>query len=153
MTLRGKPMLDRLTDSLNFNTQALVLRAERQRVIAGNIANADTPGFAARDFDFNAALKQATAGQRQAGPAAPGAAQVLRTQGGHLGGSRIETQLNKGDGPALDYTVSTQASADQNTVDMDRERSNFVDNAVRYEATLRFINGQVRTMLSAIQGQ
>ena len=42
---------------------------------------------------------------------------------------------------------------DNNTVDLDRERANFVDNTVRYEATLRFINGNAKTMLSAIQGQ
>ena len=47
----------------------------------------------------------------------------------------------------------TPAAMDGNSVDMDRERGNFVDNAVRYEATLRFINGQSKTILSAIQGQ
>ena len=45
------------------------------------------------------------------------------------------------------------AALDKNTVDMDRERANFVDNAVRFEATLRFINNGVSTMLSAIKGQ
>ena len=53
----------------------------------------------------------------------------------------------------LATTVQTQPSLDKNTVDMDRERANFTDNAVRYEATLRFLNGQAKTMLSAIQGQ
>ena len=42
---------------------------------------------------------------------------------------------------------------DNNSVDLDRERASFVDNAVRYETTLRFINGSARTILSAIQGQ
>jgi flagellar basal-body rod protein FlgB len=51
------------------------------------------------------------------------------------------------------YTVQTQPSADSNSVDLDRERANFVDNSVRYEATLRFINGHSKTILSAIQGQ
>ena len=49
--------------------------------------------------------------------------------------------------------MQTQPSLDNNSVDLDRERANFVDNAVRYEATLRFINGNAKTMLSAIQGQ
>ena len=53
----------------------------------------------------------------------------------------------------LGYSVAAQPSLDNNTVDLDRERANFVDNAVRYEATLRFINGNAKTMLSAIQGQ
>jgi len=53
----------------------------------------------------------------------------------------------------LGYAMQSQPSLDNNSVDMDRERAAFVDNAVRYEATLRFINGHSKTMLSAIQGQ
>ena len=53
-------MISRLTNELDFQSQALVLRAERQRLIAGNIANADTPGYKARDFDFASALRAAT---------------------------------------------------------------------------------------------
>jgi flagellar basal-body rod protein FlgB len=53
----------------------------------------------------------------------------------------------------LAYTVQTQPSQDGNSVDLDRERANFVDNSIRYETTLRFINGHVKTMLSAISGQ
>ena len=52
-----------------------------------------------------------------------------------------------------DYTVQTAPTMDGNSVDLDRERAAFADNAVRYEATLRFINGQSKTMLAAIQGQ
>ena len=49
--------------------------------------------------------------------------------------------------------IATQPSADKNSVDLDRERAAFADNSIRYESTLRFINGHVKTMLSAIQGQ
>ena len=61
-------MIARLTESFDFHSQALSLRAERQRLIAGNIANADTPGFQARDFEFASALRAAT------GSAGPGSA-------------------------------------------------------------------------------
>ena len=53
-------MINRLTDSLDFQGQALALRSERQRLIASNIANADTPGYVARDMDFAQALREAT---------------------------------------------------------------------------------------------
>lgn len=134
-------MLDRLTNSLNFQTQALVLRSERQRVIASNIANADTPGYQAREMDFNAALREAT------GAAQPGHA-LSATKAGHLSptaGARGEL--------GLQYATPSQTNLDSNSVDMDRERAAFADNAVQYEATLRFINGSVRTLLSAITGQ
>src|SRR5690606_23888412 len=65
MPLRKPPrceahMLDKMTNRLDFLGNALTLRAERQRAIASNIANADTPGYVARDFDFSAALREAT---------------------------------------------------------------------------------------------
>ncbi len=136
-------MLQRLTANLDFQGEALVLRAERQRVIASNIANADTPGYQARDFDFATALRNATAGS---------------SAGTTLGGPVAADVLAEGFGqgraaPAMRYALPAQTNLDSNSVDMDRERAAFADNAVRYEATLRFINGHVRTMLDAIKGQ
>jgi flagellar basal-body rod protein FlgB len=137
-------MLDRLTDTLNFQTQALVLRSERQRLIASNIANADTPGYVAREMDFASALRQATG---QAGtPGVP--ARLAATAAGHQQptvGPLAESTLR--------YASAAQTNLDRNTVDMDRERASFADNSVKYEAALRFINGSVRTMLDAIKGQ
>lgn len=136
-------MLDKMTDQLGFHAKALVLRAERQRTLASNIANADTPGYVARDFNFSDAMSQAMQGGTM--PRVDG-----RTHSKHL--AMTGTSATSGD-PATGYTVQSQPNLDGSTVDLDRERANFVDNAVRYEATLRFINGQAKTMLSAIQGQ
>ena len=136
-------MTNRLTDSLHFQTQALVLRSERQRLIASNIANADTPGYVARDMRFSEALKEAT-GNAPAGSAGS----VAATQPGHMqpaGGARAEANLA--------YALPSQTNLDRNTVDLDRERAAFADNAVKYEAALRFINHDVRQMLDAIRGQ
>jgi flagellar basal-body rod protein FlgB len=151
-------MSNRLTESLNFHGSALMLRAERQKVLAGNIANSDTPRFVARDFDFKAALAEATgarAGADQPGaPPAAAPAPVALTHAGHLGGFGGGTGgPGRIDSTALKYRVTEQPSLDGNSVDLDRERANFADNAVRYEAGLRFINGTVRTMLSAIRGE
>ena len=115
-------MINRLTDGLEFHTQALSLRAERQRLIASNIANADTPGYQARDFDFAAALRASSASGAGGEP-----------------------------GVALRYAVPSQTNLDNNSVDMDRERSAFVDNSVKYESTLRFINASVRTTMDAMK--
>jgi flagellar basal-body rod protein FlgB len=135
-------MLNRLTDTLAFQGQALSLRSERQRLIASNIANADTPGYVARDMNFAQALREAT-GTIKTMPA------MANPQAGNLAangfGARSET--------ALMFANPSQTNLDRNTVDMDRERASFADNAVKYEATLRFINGDVRTMLDAIRGQ
>ncbi len=135
-------MFEQFTQRLDGLSNSLVLRAQRQQVIASNIANADTPGFVALDFNFAQALQAANSGIRHGtDPAA--------THGQHLRLTSSETGTDQ----RLAYTVQTQPSLDKNTVDMDRERANFTDNAIRYESTLRFINGHVKTMLSAIQGQ
>ena len=130
-------MINRLTDSLDFHTQALSLRAERQRLIASNIANADTPGFLARDFNFASALRAASGD----GAAGSGIAQ------GVMGSGSAEAQTQ----PVLRYATPSQTSVDGNSVDMDRERASFVDNSVKYEATVRFINASVRTTLDAMK--
>ena len=145
-------MLNRLTDALDFHAQALALRSERQRLIASNIANADTPGYVARDMNFAQALRDATgangAGGGSALPARPTAAQA-GSQPGHipLGAPSGGSYSN------LLYATPSQTNLDRNTVDMDRERASFADNTVKYEATLRFISSNVRTTLSAITGQ
>ena len=139
-------MIPRLTDALEFQSQALVLRAERQRVIASNIANADTPGYKARDFDFAGALRNATASS--------GAAESSGTGLGAGLGTGIARNVMTPGGraqAALNYAQPHQTQLDNNTVDMDRERGAFVDNAVKFEATLRFINGSVRTLQDAMK--
>ncbi|WP_298008664.1 flagellar basal body rod protein FlgB [uncultured Aquabacterium sp.] len=146
-------MLNRLTDSLNFQAQALTLRSERQRLIASNIANADTPGYVARDFNFASALRDATGQSSAAASGLPSTKLQLATTSatGHLqrdgrpAGARVEPDMN--------YAAASQTNLDSNSVDMDRERASFADNTVRYEATLRFINGSVRTLNTAITGQ
>ncbi len=135
-------MLNRLDDMLNFNTQALRIRDQRQQVLASNIANADTPNYKARDLDFKAALE----GALQGTPATGGAA-LATTAPGHLAGkpgSAAEAGLL--------YRTPAQGSVDGNTVNMDAERAAFADNAVHYEFNLTRLTQQIKTMMAAIQG-
>ena len=60
-------MIDRLAAALQFDQEALNLRHQRQQVLANNIANADTPNFKARDFDFASELSRAMDSGRPAG--------------------------------------------------------------------------------------
>lgn len=141
-------MLNKMTGRLDFHSDALVLRAERQRVLASNIANADTPGYVARDFHFAKTLQAA---QNDNGSVRQALQAASTTHSEHM---PLPTEKFGNDGQGrLGYSLTSQPSLDNNTVDLDRERANFVDNAVRYEATLRFLNGTSKTMLSAITGQ
>lgn len=117
-------MVDRLDEMLSFQAQALRLRGDRQALLAANIANADTPNFKAVDFDFATALKAATQ--------APSSASAKAA-------------------PAILYRQPAQSAIDGNSVEMDVERAQFADNTVRYEAALRLLNHQIRTLLAAMQ--
>lgn len=145
-------MFANMTNALDFQAKALVIRADRQRVIASNIANVDTPGYAGRDVNFKQAMQDALGGNSLT---VKRAAPSVGTPDGTTNARHIPLQSTLGSlgGETLDYTTQSQPAMDGNSVDLDRERANFVDNSVRYEATLRFINGSSRTILSAIQGQ
>ena len=133
-------MIDALDKLFQFHQNALNLRAFRQQLLASNIANADTPGYKARDIDFAAALRGATAGQTAS------AAPLRASDGRHLPGATQE------DPAAVLYRSVQQPSIDGNTVDMDVERNRFAENAVQYDANLTFLNSQIKLMLAALQG-
>lgn len=132
-------MADRIDNVLSFNTAALKLRGERQGLLAANLANADTPHYKAVDIKFADALRSATSGK--GGPLE--ATQPRHLQPGNAGPG----------GAAVLYRTPSQPSVDGNTVDADAERARFADNTVRYEAALRFLNQQIKTLLAAVQGQ
>lgn len=134
-------MINRLTSTLDFQSNALTLRAERQRLIASNIANADTPGYVARDFNFAQALQQAQGGGRSG----------FKLDDNRALAADMPAGSGNGRDPRLNYAAPSQTNLDSNSVDMDRERASFVDNALKYESTLRFINGSVKSLTDAMQ--
>ncbi|GAB2798502.1 flagellar basal body rod protein FlgB [Halomonas shantousis] len=136
-------MIDKLDGALRFHQEALNLRAERQQVLAGNIANADTPNYKARDFDFAAELDQVMT----QGRASANALSLNTTSSRHLPAQGSDMGL----GRDLLYRVPDQPSLDGNTVDMDRERTNFTDNAVRYQANLTILSRKIQGLKSAMQ--
>lgn len=134
-----KSQLDR---ALSFHQTALNVQAQRQQLLASNIANADTPHFKARDIDFRAALRGAM-GRGEFGPLS-----LKTTASAHLptpGTMSIEGFTG--------FRQELQSSVDGNTVNMDVERAAFAENAIHYEASLTFINRLVRGMQRAISGQ
>jgi flagellar basal-body rod protein FlgB len=137
-------MIGRINDEFNFNAQALQLRSQRQEVLSANLANAETPNYKARDFDFASALKEATGGAKPAGNSMT--VSLATTQTGHIPGSSTA-----GLPVAMLYRTPTQDAIDGNTVDPDLERGQFADNALRYDASLRMLNGQIRTMQTVMQ--
>jgi flagellar basal-body rod protein FlgB len=121
-----------------IHEQALMVQGQRMGVLAGNLANADTPGYKARDIDFAAVLSQS-----QGDTALPLAA----TDSAHitLGGTDPATADVK-------YRNPYQASLDGNTVEMPIEQAAFSETNVRYQASLNFINTRISELTLAING-
>ncbi|MCI2073199.1 MAG: flagellar basal body rod protein FlgB, partial [Serratia liquefaciens] len=135
-------MIDKLDAALRFGQEALNLRAQRQEILAANIANADTPGYQARDIDFAGQLNKVL----EQGRASGSGIALNMTSSRHIPAQNMQP-------PQLDllFRVPDQPSMDGNTVDMDRERTNFADNSLKYQTDLTLINGQIKGMMSVLQ--
>lgn len=131
--------MNTLDSTLQFQTDALKLSSQRQQLVASNIANADTPNYQAQDLNFSAALASAQQGN-QAGT-------LVKTQSAHQDGMfQIDTPA------AVITSTAPQPAVDGNSVDMDVERARFADAVMHYQAAFTFLNGQIKTLLSAVQG-
>lgn len=120
-----------MSDFLGIHGTALALREQRLQLLASNLANADTPGFQAQDLDFQSALRAALS------PA---------------GGEGVDALDAAAEG-ARYARPGVQPSLDGNTVDTQREQATFAQAALEYQASMRFVESKVRTMLTAITGQ
>jgi flagellar basal-body rod protein FlgB len=125
--------------ALGVHEQALLIREQRAEMLANNLANADTPNFKARDFDYRALVRAAVDAQQANG--------LRGTHSAHFG-------MN---GPAgegsLQYRVPMQPSLDGNTVDSDIEMANFARNALDFQASLTFLQSKFRGLRAAVRGE
>lgn len=112
------------TDPLfGIHAQALSVQRQRLELIASNLANADTPGFQARDLDFRKLLADAGSQAASAMSAEP------------------------------QYRVPLQPSVDGNSVDVQIEQAQYADAALRYQASLGFMDSRIKSMITALTGQ
>lgn len=125
--------------ALGIHDKALAFRSQRAEVLANNIANADTPGYQARDVDFREILAQVTTG---------GDMGMKRTNSRHF-----STSVDAGMGAELKYRVPMQPSIDGNTVDLQIEQAEYTDNAVAFQSSFTFLNSKLRGLMSAIKGE
>ena len=135
--------LDKL---VGFHESALTIRTERMEVISGNLANANTPGYKARDIDFNKAMESAMR-EASGGTANHASSGMVRTNDRHLSGNSTSVAANFD----MQYRIPTQPdTGDGNTVEVQAERNRFLDNGLRYEASLEFLNGKIKGMKKAL---
>ncbi len=124
--------------ALGIHQKALAFRSQRTEILASNIANADTPGYKARDIDFKAAMANADM---------QSSSSLARTNPKHI---QVNTAGNQSE---ILYRTPNQSSLDGNTVDGLIEKGQFAENAFRYQASLTFLEGKFRGMMAAIKGE
>ncbi len=128
-----------LDKALGILPASVNLQARRTELLASNIANADTPDYKSRDFDFSATLAQAQG--------KGGGLELARTSASHLTLAGQGTSLD----PEFLYRIPAQPSLDGNTVDPQLERAAFAESAMRYQSTLEFLNRRVSGIRSALR--
>jgi len=126
-----------------IHQQSILIRSKRAEILAGNLANADTPNYKARDIDFKAALSQSMN--------ASSATRMTLTNPKHI--SNRDTLTSGGVGMELQYRTPFQPSIDGNTVDAQREKAQFATNSMQYQARLQFLTGRIKSIMSAIRGE
>ena len=134
-------MTDRIGNDLQFFQSAISLRQQRQEVLASNIANADTPSYKARDFDFRSALQNAMGDSMRLADT-----NLTLTSARHIPAKAVTP-----DPAELLYRQPLQPSLDGNTVDMDVERVQFADNTVKYQTDLTIISQRIKGLMAALQ--
>ena len=118
---------------LGKQAQGLYFHAQRAELLAANIANAETPGYRARDVDFRSALRAA------------GVDRLEQSHERHMASnSHFQT--------ATFYRKPDQSSINGNTVDMPKEQTAYAENALRYQVNLRFLDGKIKSMMLALRG-
>lgn len=128
--------------AFGLDERALMARSQRAELLASNLTNADTPGYKARDLDFQAYMARATASLEGGGTA------MARTQSGHLEGASMAGM----DG-TLKYRQPPHPSLDGNTVDSQMEKAAYARNALDFQASFTFLSGKINTLRSAIRGE
>jgi len=135
--------LDKL---VGFHESALSIRTERMEVISGNLANANTPGYKAKDIDFNKAMQSALR-ESAGGASTRSTGGLVRTNDRHISGNSTSVAANFD----MQYRIPTQPdTGDGNTVEVQAERNRFLDNGLRYQASLEFLNGKIKGMKKAL---
>jgi flagellar basal-body rod protein FlgB len=130
-------MTSKIDQAFGLSAAALRLHGRRAEVLAANLANADTPGFKARDIDFRSVLKGVMGND----------VAMEKTSEGHIDASTANSY------PHLMYRVPFQPTADGNTVDAQLEQAQFAQNAVRHQASYTFLDATIKNLLSAIRGE
>lgn len=125
---------------LGTHEPALHLQSRRAQILAANVANADTPKYKAKDIDFKATMEQVANNPSGNGPLQATSARHIQPPGFT-------------DGFEVLYRQPRQPSIDGNTVEPETESAAFMENSMRYMASLRFLGGKFNTLSTAIKGQ
>lgn len=129
-------IFDKTTDSLGAS---LDMRLLRHNVTSSNIANAETPGYKAKQVDFEEALSRAI-DHEGLGKMHTSAKEHFLMGQGAISRARADVYDNP------DVNVAN----DGNTVDMEKELATLADNSILYKAALQLINKKLGTMRYAI---
>lgn len=135
MFFLSKPGINLLEKSLDASTL-------RQKVIANNMANIDTPHFKRSEVVFEDLLQKEIQSQ--------GGLQAYRTDPRHL---RFHNETSGNVMPQIIQDNNTSMNNNQNNVDIDYEMSLMAKNQLRYNVLVQQMNSEFKKMRTAIEGR
>lgn len=118
--------------------RALELRSKRTEILASNMANSDTPGYKARDIDFKSVLQDSISNDPS---------RLVGTNANHITDTQSILEAD------LKYRVPLQTKADGNTVDNQVENAKFTENSIRYIASIKFLDTNIKNLMLSLRGE
>ena len=126
--------------AFSIHDDAMLLRSRRSSILASNIANADTPGYKARDIDFKAMMSR-VGGQQS------NKIELRSSHSSHISGAQNASSQS------VMYRNPLHASLDGNTVDSHVEQAKFSENALMYQTSFTLLNGKIKGLMNALKGE
>ena len=134
------PGIQQFDTTMHLLKKVLDLRARNQEVIAANIANAETPGYAAQTFTFEQELQSALS---------TGGPRPVTSHPNHL--PLAPSGLDQVQG-TLTTQRDTTGLGDENSVSTDQEMIKLSENELMYEAATTMLNKKLSMLKYAING-
>ncbi len=127
-----------LDSVFGIHEKALDIRSKRTEILASNMANSDTPGYKARDIDFKSVFSNAMNDNGE---------RLVTTNGAHITDNQtiLESEVK--------YRVPLQTKADGNTVDNQVENAKFAENSMRYIASIKFLDMNIKNLMLSLRGE
>lgn len=129
-------MLKQAFNKIDYQKRAIDISQQRQKILANNIANVETPGFKRSDIDFDKSFSEYLN---------QSSINLKTTHKNHISTNTMPSYYVKKD-------KSYSHRIDGNNVNIDYEMAETAKNNIKHDAMIARVSGQLKRLTLAIKG-